>query len=258
VTIQPSPDLSPHADARPSGDSAGGSGLPATERTRVRRLPERGSHEWAVIAAILDEALVCHVGFAASDGRAPLVIPTAHARVGEMLYLHGAPASRMLRTLQDGIEVCVTATILDGLVLARSLFHHSLNYRSVVAFGRAVEVTDLAEKQRALHAFAEHVLRGRAAEARPPSPGELKATRVLALRLEEASAKLRMGPPLDDDEDMALPVWAGVLPVGLTIGPAAAETPGLPTPPSVRDAAGDARFAGPGRADSANTVGNPR
>jgi len=212
-----------------------------TPRTTVRRLPERGSHDWDQIAAILDEALVCHVGFAGPGG-APVVIPTAHARAGTTLYLHGAPASRMLRTLGEGVEVCVTATLLDGLVLARSLFHHSLNYRSVVAFGRAADVRDLDEKRRALLAFAEHILRGRAAEVREPSIGELKATRVLALQLDEASAKLRTGPPIDDAEDLDLPVWAGVLPVALGIGTPVAETPGLPVPPSVRGARDAARF----------------
>ena len=218
-----------------------GAALRATERTRLRRLPERGSHDWELIAAILDEALVCHVGFAAPGG-APVVIPTAHARVGTTLYLHGAPASRMLRTLGEGVDVCVTATLLDGLVLARSLFHHSLNYRSVVAFGRAVDVAGLDEKRRALLAFAEPVLRGRAAEVREPSTGELKATRVLALRLDEASAKLRSGPPVDDEEDLALPVWAGVVPVALRVGTPVAETPELPLPPSVCGARDAARF----------------
>jgi uncharacterized protein len=220
--------------------------LRETERTRVRRLPERGSRDWELIAAILDEALVCHVGFpAAEPGGAPFVIPTAHARAGTVLYLHGAPASRMLRTAASGVEVCVTATLLDGLVLARSLFHHSLNYRSVVVFGRATEVTDLDEKRRALHAFAEHVLRGRAGEVREPSAGELKATRVLALEISEASAKMRSGPPLDDEEDLALPVWAGVLPVTLTIGTPMTETPQYVTPASVSNAiAGDAATSG--------------
>jgi nitroimidazol reductase NimA-like FMN-containing flavoprotein (pyridoxamine 5'-phosphate oxidase superfamily) len=148
----------------------------------------------------------------------------------------------MLRTLGEGVDVCVTATLLDGLVLARSLFHHSLNYRSVVCFGRAVDVRDLDEKRRALFAFAEHVLRGRAAEVREPSIGELKATRVLALELDEASAKLRTGPPVDDEEDLALPVWAGVLPLALEIGTPVAETPQLPVPPSVLGAGDAARF----------------
>jgi uncharacterized protein len=216
--------------------------LRATERTRVRRLPERGSHDWGVIAAILDEALVCHVGFVV-DG-APVVIPTAHARVGTTLLLHGAPSSRMLRSAAGGVDVCVTVTLLDGLVLARSLFHHSLNYRSVVCFGRAVEVTDLDEKAAALRCFAEHVLRGRSAEVRAPSDGELKATRVLALQLDEASAKVRTGPPLDDAEDMELPVWAGVLPVRLAVGAPIADTPQLEVPDSVHGAAAcGGRFA---------------
>ncbi|HZS15785.1 MAG TPA: pyridoxamine 5'-phosphate oxidase family protein [Candidatus Dormibacteraeota bacterium] len=227
-----------------------------SERTRLRRLPERGSHDWPVIAAILDEALVCHVAFAAADGAGPVVIPTAHARAGRVLYLHGAPASRMLRTVGGGVDVCVAVTLLDGLVLARSLFHHSLNYRSVVAFGRATEVVDLDEKRRALLAFAEHVLRGRAAEVREPSAGELKATRVLALDLSDASAKLRTGPPVDDEDDLDLPVWAGVLPVALGIGPVVAETPRLAVPVSVRQAACDPRFAGRRFEDAATPVEN--
>ena len=226
--------------ARGAAGESGDGTLRVTARTRVRRLPERGRHDWATIAAILDEALVCHVGLVAEG--TPVVIPTAHARRGRTLYLHGAPASRMLRTLRDGVEVCVTATVLDGLVLARSLFHHSLNYRSAVCFGRAVEVTDLAEKEAALRCFAEHVLPGRAAEVRPPSRGELMATRVLALQVDEASAKVRTGPPVDDEDDLDLPVWAGVLPVGLAIGTAVAETPALPAPASVRSAGADPRY----------------
>jgi hypothetical protein len=224
-------------------------------RTRLRRLPERGSHDWDVISAILDEALVCHVGFSAAEGGAPVVIPTAHVRVGSVLYLHGAPASRMLRTVGSGVDVCVVATLLDGVVLARSLFHHSFNYRSVVVFGRAAEVVDLEEKRRALLAFAEHVLRGRSAEVREPSAAELKATRVLALHVDEASAKVRTGPPLDDAGDMALPIWAGVLPVGLGIGTVVAETHELRVPPSVCGAASEARFAGR-RFIAASSAGN--
>jgi nitroimidazol reductase NimA-like FMN-containing flavoprotein (pyridoxamine 5'-phosphate oxidase superfamily) len=163
-----------------------------------------------------------------------------YARVDDAVYLHGSTGSRL--GLRPGMDVCVTVTLLDGLVLARSLFHHSLNYRSVVCFGRAVEVTDLAEKADALQGFAEHVLPRRSAEVRPPSRGELMATRVLALRLDEASAKLRVGPPIDDEEDLALPVWAGVLPLGLSIGSVVAETPGLPVPPSVQGAASLPRF----------------
>jgi nitroimidazol reductase NimA-like FMN-containing flavoprotein (pyridoxamine 5'-phosphate oxidase superfamily) len=217
--------------------------LRVTDRTRVRRLPERGSHDWAVVAGILDEALVCHVGFVV-DG-APVVIPTAHVRRGTTLYLHGAPSSRMLRTAGGGADVCVTATLLDGLVLARSLFHHSLNYRSAVCFGRAVEVTDLAEKSEVLRLFAEHVLPGRAAEVREPSRGELMATRVMAVRLDEASAKVRTGPPIDDREDMELPVWAGVLPVGLTVGAPLADDVAatLPVPASVHGAPHATRYA---------------
>jgi nitroimidazol reductase NimA-like FMN-containing flavoprotein (pyridoxamine 5'-phosphate oxidase superfamily) len=221
-----------------------------TERTRVRRLPERGSQEWAVIAAILDEALVCHVGFVV-DG-SPVVIPTGHARVGTTLYLHGSPASRMLRTVAQGVDVCVTATVIDGLVLARSLFHHSINYRSVVAFGRAVEVTDLGEKEQALCAFAEHVLPGRAAEVRPPNVRELKATRVLAMQVDEASAKLRSGPPIDDAEDMELGIWAGVLPVRLGIRPVVAETLEFDTPPSVLAAARSPRYESTPSVDADN------
>lgn len=171
-----------------------------------------------------------------------MVIPTAHARTGTTLYLHGAPSSRMLRAVGAGVDVCVTVTLLDGLVLARSLFHHSLNYRSVVCFGRAVEVSDLDEKAVALQCFAEHVLRGRAAEVRAPTEGELKATRVLAMQIDEASAKLRTGPPLDDAEDMKLTVWAGVLPVGLAVGAPVADTPELPVPSSVHAARSASRF----------------
>lgn len=230
-----------------------GAVLRATERTRLRRLPERGSHDWELIAGILDEALVCHVGFVV-EGR-PVVIPTAHARAGTTLYLHGAPASRMLRTLAGGVDVCVTVTLLDGLVLARSLFHHSINYRSVVCFGRAVEVRGLDEKREALRGFAEHVLPGRAGEVREPSIGELKATRVLALQIDEASAKLRSGPPVDDEEDLALPVWAGVLPVALAAGRPVADTPQLPVPMSVRGAVRSARFDAH-RCDLARSVEN--
>ena len=206
--------------------------LRSTDRTRVRRLPERGSNDWSVVAAILDEALVCHVGFDV-DG-APVVIPTAHARHDTTLYLHGAPASRMLRSVAGGVDVCVTVTLLDGLVLARSLFHHSLNYRSAVCFGRAVEVTDLEDKDRALHLFAEHVLPGRAAEVRRPTRGELMATRVLAVQLDEASAKVRTGPPIDDEEDLDLPVWAGVLPARIAFGAPVADSTALPVSASVR------------------------
>ena len=187
--------------------------VPPSERVRVRRLPQRGVYDRAVVHAILDEGLVCHVGFVV-DGQ-PFVIPTIHARVGEHLYVHGSAASRMLRTVREGVPVAVTVTLVDGLVLARSAFHHSMNYRSVVALGTAVEVTDPAEKRAALDAIVEHVVPGRAAEVRAPNELELKATLVLRLPLEEVSAKVRTGPPLDDEEDYALPCWAGVIPLQL-------------------------------------------
>jgi uncharacterized protein len=187
-----------------------------TERTTVKRLPKRGVYDRATIDAILDEALLCHVGFVV-DGQ-PVVIPTIHTRVGDTVYFHGSAASRMLRTLRDGVEACVTVTILDGLVLARSTFHHSMNYRSAVIFGTATEVTDRDEKLRALDALVEHVVRGRSIEARGPNEIELKATLVLAMPIEEGSAKIRTGGPVDDEEDYAMPIWAGVLPLALTPG----------------------------------------
>ncbi len=188
--------------------------LRVTQRTKIRRVPQRGQYEIQVIYDILDEGLVCHVGFAVDDQ--PFVIPTAYGRIGDKLYIHGSPASRMLRSLQNAIEVCVTVTLLDGLVLARSAFHHSMNYRSVVIFGTAAIVENSEEKLAALHAFTEHVMSGRWAEVRPPSRQELQGTLVLSLPLDEASAKVRTGPPLDDEADYNLPVWAGVLPLQLT------------------------------------------
>ena len=192
--------------------------LTATERTTLKRLPERGSHERATVRSILDEGIVCHVGFATERG--PVVIPTTYGRVGDDLYLHGSPASRMLRTLKHGVPVCVTVTLVDALVLARSTFHHSINYRSVVVFGTAVEVTDPDEKAAALAAFVEHIVPGRTADARPATIKEVSGTLVLRLALAEASAKVRVGPPIDDEEDLALPVWAGVLPFTARPGPA--------------------------------------
>lgn len=183
----------------------------SSTKTELRRHPERGSHETEVIHAILDEALICHVGFV-HDGF-PVVIPTIHARSGDTLYLHGSPASRMLRDLAAGVEVSVNATIVDGLVLAKSWFHHSLNYRSVVIFGTASTVTDDEQKGAALRAIVEHVKPGRTAEARPPNAKELAGTLVLALPLTEASAKIRTGGPVDDDADADHPAWTGVLPL---------------------------------------------
>jgi len=205
-------------------------------RTEVRRHPERGVYDRAAIDAILDEALYCHVGFVA-DGR-PFVIPTIHARSGDVLYLHGSPASRMLRTLAGGLDVCVTVTILDGLVLARSVYNHSMNYRSVVVLGNARAVEDRAKKLAALEAVVEHVAAGRSRDARAPSEKELGGTLVLALPLDEASAKVRSGPPKDFDDDVPLPIWAGVVPLRLAAGapePAADLPAGLEAPPYALD-----------------------
>ena len=184
-----------------------------TERTRVRRLPKRGSYDRETIYSILDEAFICHVGFAV-EGQ-PYVIPTGYARIGDDLYIHGSSASRMLRNLAQGVDICVTVTLIDGLVLARSAFHHSMNYRSVVILGKATLVEDADEKNRALEAFTEHVIPGRWAEVRWPTELELKATSVLKLPIEEASAKIRTGGPIDDEEDYEMNVWSGVLPLKL-------------------------------------------
>jgi uncharacterized protein len=181
-----------------------------SDRTRVRRVPQRGVYERETIEAILDETLISHVGFV-HDGR-PVVIPTLHARLGGRLYLHGSAASRMLRTLEGGVPMCATATLVDGLVLARSAFHHSVNYRSVVVFGQATLV-EADERIEALELFTEKLVPGRWGEVRQPTRQELKGTKVLTLPLDEASAKVRTGPPVDEDEDYELPVWAGVLPL---------------------------------------------
>ena len=182
-----------------------------TERTQVKRLPKRGRYDTETVYQIRDKGFVCHVGFAV-DGQ-PYVIPTNYGRSDDTLYLHGSSASRMLKTLSAGVPVCVTVTHVDGLVLARSAFHHSVNYRSVVILGTARLVDDAAEKMEALRLFTEHVMKGRWEDVRQPTEQELKATTVLALPLEEASAKVRTGGPLDDEPDYALPVWAGVLPL---------------------------------------------
>jgi uncharacterized protein len=205
-----------------------------TERTRLRRLPARGSYEREVVYRILDEGLVCHVGFVA-DGL-PVVIPTGYGRAGDTLYVHGSAASRMLRTLAEGAPVCVTVTLLDGLVLARSAFHHSMNYRSVVVFGTA-SVVEEAEKAEALRVITEHIVPGRWAEARGPDEGELRKTLVLKLPLAEASAKVRTGPPVDDETDYGLPVWAGEIPLTLNAGtpvPDRRLSPDLEAPAHVR------------------------
>jgi len=205
-----------------------------TPRTTVRRLPDRARYDRATVHAILDEGLVCHVGFV--DEGQPFVIPSAYARVGDRLVIHGSAASRMVKALAGGAPACVTVTLLDGLVLARSGFHHSMNYRSVVVLGRATEISDPGEKRRALDAIVEHVAPGRVASVRPPSENELRATRVVALPLDEASAKVRTGPPKDDEADYTLPVWAGELPLRLEpLAPVADPHPGpaVPPPPHV-------------------------
>ena len=200
-----------------------------TERTRVRRLPERAAYDRDTVHAILDEGFVCHVGFVV-DGQ-PYVIPTGYARAGETLYLHGSTGSRL--GLRPGMDVCVTVTLLDGLVLARSAFHHSMNYRSVMALGRTRPIIDRDEKEAALRALVEHIVPGRSDEVRGGDRRELAATAVLALPLDEVSAKVRTGPPKDDDPDHDRPIWAGVLPLTLTPGepvPDPVLDPSIPTP----------------------------
>jgi uncharacterized protein len=184
-----------------------------TERTMLRRLPKRGSHDPKDVYAILDAAFLAHVGFNVNGQ--PFVIPTLYGREGDKLYLHGSAASRMLLELESGAPACVTVTLVDGLVLARSAFHHSMNYRSVVAFGTARKIDDPARKTHALRVISENVIAGRWNDVRSPTEKELKATIVLEFSMEEASAKVRTGPPLDDEEDYALPVWAGLLPLQL-------------------------------------------
>lgn len=204
---------------------------PPSERTKLRRLPKRASYDRATIDAILDEGLVCHVGFVV-DGE-PRVIPTGYARDGDRLLLHGARMSASMRALAAGDQACVTVTLLDGLVLARSAFHHSMNYRSVVVLGAATEVADEAEKRAALRILTDHLVPGRSADAREPFPAELALTTVVSLPLGEASAKVRTGGPVDDDEDHALSVWAGVIPLSLLPGLPVDDdvvAPGSPVP----------------------------
>lgn len=184
-----------------------------TPRTEVRRIPERASYDRALINSILDEALICHVGFL-HEG-APVVIPTIHARIGDTLYFHGSPASRMLRGMRSGETVSVNITLLDGLVVARAAFHNSMNYRSVVLFGEPRIVDDATEKWQALEAVTEHVLPGRWADSRPMTDNEMKGTLVAAVPIDEVSAKVRSGDPGDDDADYELPIWAGVIPLRL-------------------------------------------
>lgn len=212
--------------------------FPKTGRNRVRRKPQRADYQTETIYHIIDEAPICHVGFAV-DGQ-PYVIPTLHARQDDVIFLHGAPASRLLKVIETGAEVCITVTIVDGIVLARSAFHHSINYRSVVVFGRGAIVTEPGQKMAALAAITEHIAPGRWAEVRQPSQQELDATTVVAVPIASASAKMRSGPPLDDEADYALPIWAGVLPLALVSGapePDPRLQAGIPMPPSVRESA---------------------
>ena len=207
-----------------------------TPRSTVRRIPARGVYDRTVINAILDEALVCHVGFV-DDGQ-PVVIPMLHTRVGDRLYIHGSNASRAFHVLSKGVPACVTVTLLDGLVLARSAFHHSLNYRSVVVLAKGEPVCNRDEKNRILLALVEHVVPGRWYDSRQPTEKELNATAVLGFPLDESSAKIRTGPPKDEDEDYSLPVWAGVIPLTLASGqpqPDPALTQGISVPDYLRN-----------------------
>ncbi len=189
---------------------------PASDRVRLRRKRERGSHDRAVIDAILDEALIAHLGITGEDGQ-PLVIPTLHARRGDVVYVHGSVAGRTLRALAAGAPLCLTVSLIDGLVLARSAMHHSANYRSVMLLGRARSVTEPAEKLTAFEAIVEHIVPERWRDVRAPTGNELRATAVLALPIDEASAKVRTGPPLDDEEDYALDAWSGVIPLATAV-----------------------------------------
>ncbi len=202
-----------------------------TERTKLRRLPARGSHELEAIYRILDAAFLANVGFCVNGQ--PFVIPTLFGRDGEKLYLHGSAASRMVRELASGVPACVTVTLVDGLVLARSAFHHSMNYRSVVAFGTAHKVEDEDQKLHGLRVVSNHLIRGRWDDVREPNEREMKQTSVLEFTIEEASAKVRTGGPADDEEDYALPVWAGVLPLSLSAATPVADqrlAEGIPVP----------------------------
>jgi nitroimidazol reductase NimA-like FMN-containing flavoprotein (pyridoxamine 5'-phosphate oxidase superfamily) len=200
---------------------------PPSARTEVRRLPARGRYDRLTVDAILDEAFVCHVGFVV-DGH-PRVIPTTYARAGDTVYIHGSPASAMLRSLKRGVECCLTVTLIDGLVLARSAFHHSVNYRCVMVFGTAREVQDQAEKMEAMRLLVEHIVPGRWEDTRWPTPKELAGTSILTLDLAEASAKVRTGHPVDDDEDYALPHWAGILPLTTVAGAPERDATGSPS-----------------------------
>jgi uncharacterized protein len=236
--VPPAPADATDTQATPTGHATAAS----SERVRLRRKRERGRHDRETIDAILDEALIAHLGIADEDGQ-PFVIPTLHARDGDTVYVHGSTASRTLRALTAGTQVCLTVSLIDGLVLARSAMHHSANYRSAMLLGRARLVAERDEQLAALEAIVEHIVPGRWAEARQPTENELKATTVLALPIEEASAKVRTGGPVDDEPDYELPVWAGVLPlVSETRAPLPDPrlAPGIAVPHSV------ANYARPG------------
>ena len=229
--------MSAQPDEQTQVHPAHGAAQAPTERVRLRRKRERGSHDREQIDAILDEALIAHVGIADDEGQ-PFVIPTLHARCGDVVYCHGAAASRTARTLAGGAPVCLTVSLIDGLVLARSAMHHSANYRSVVLLGRARLVSDEQEQLRATEAIVEHIVPGRWSDVRPPNANELKATAIVALPIDEASAKLRTGGPLDDDEDYALDAWAGVIPLQMVAGPPQPDTllrEAIPLPAYARD-----------------------
>ncbi len=219
-----------------------------SQRTRVRRIPKRGAYDRATIDAILDEGLVCHVGFVV-DGH-PFVIPTLHARDGDRVLLHGSAASRMLRTLEGGVNACVTVTLPDQLVIARSAFHSSMNYRSVMILGKARLIEEPAAKMNALRALVEHLIPGRWDDCRQPNATEMKATWILEMPIDEASAKIRTGPPLDDEEDYQLDFWAGVLPFASGFGKPIQDPKlkrGVEAPSYVK------RYARPSRAPSASS-----
>jgi len=219
----------------PNIPGQGSASQPPSERTTIKRMPHRGVYDREVISAILDEGLVCHLGFTVDSQ--PYVLPTIYARGGEQLLIHGSAASRMLRSVRSGIPVCATVTLIDGLVLARSAYHHSMNYRSVVILGTATEICDRASKLAAMRMIMNHVVPGRWDGVRAPSEAEIRATMVLSLSLNEASAKVRTGPPLDDEEDYSLTSWAGVLPLSLDAHAPIADPKlpaGIQTPSYVR------------------------
>jgi nitroimidazol reductase NimA-like FMN-containing flavoprotein (pyridoxamine 5'-phosphate oxidase superfamily) len=239
--VRPSHEEWPHGKNRigasngaiPRGRIVGMETFPVTERTRVRRVPQRATHVRDDVRAVLDAGFVCHLGFVA-DGR-PIVIPTTYVRIDDTVAVHGSAASRTLEAAADGVDVCLVVTLLDGLVLARSAFHHSVNYRSAVVFGRGRAITDEARKLAALRAFTDRVAPGRWDVVREPNAQEMKATLVLERQLQEAVAKIRTGGPIDDEQDLALPVWAGVIPLATQADAAIPATDCAPgtTPPAV-------------------------